>query len=76
MIVASGLVVFLVLGLLAFRPISIPDEKECLSENGVVTEIFASGTKDISFKLRGFDKTFYVNRGIERGLDLAKLKPI
>jgi len=26
------------------------------------------------FKLQGLDKTFYINRGLERGLDLKKLR--
>ena len=32
------------------------------------------GSKDVVFKLQGLDKEFYINRGLERGLDLKKLR--
>ena len=69
-----GGTIFFALGLLAFRPVPTPGENDCLSLRGLVTEINESGTKDVSFKLQGINKTFYVNRGLERGLDLDKLR--
>lgn len=77
-IILTGLVflglVFLGLIILAFRPVPIPDEKDCLILKGTVGEIYEAGTKDIVFKLRGVDKEFYINRGLEKGLDLKKLR--
>lgn len=63
------------MGVLIFRPVPIPDdEQDCLSVKGIVTQIHEGGDKDIVFKLQGFDKTFYINRGLERGLDVKKLR--
>ncbi len=72
-IILLGLL-FLGPGILIFRPVPIPDEKDCLSLKGTVTEIYEGGIKDVVFKLQGLDKEFYINRGLERGLDLKKLK--
>ena len=57
-----------------FRPITNPEEKDCSIVKGTVKEIYESGVKDVVFKLRGHDEEFYLNRGLERGLDLKKLK--
>lgn len=62
------------LGVLIFRPVPIPEESECLISKGSVTKIYEAGVKDVFFELQGLDKKFYVNRGLERGLDLIKLK--
>ena len=67
-------VVFLGLGILIFRPVPIPDEKDCLSLKATVTEVYVGGVNDVVFKLQGLDKEFYINRGLERGLDLKKLR--
>lgn len=72
-IILTGLV-FIGLGTLAFRPIPIPDEKDCLILKGTVREVYEAGTKDVAFKLNGLDKEFYINRGLEKGLDLKKLR--
>lgn len=62
------------LGVLIFRPVPIPDEEDCLRVTGRVTDIFEGGVKDVVFNLQGVNRTFYVNRGLERGLDLSRLK--
>ena len=71
--ILTGLL-FLGLGILIFRPVPIPAEKDCLSLKRTVSEIYEAGVKDVVFKLQGFDKAFYINRGLERGLDLKKLR--
>lgn len=72
-IIALGLA-FFVVAILALRPVRIPDEKDCLSLKGTVSKISVGGVNDVVFKLQGIDKEFYVNRGLERGLDLNKLQ--
>ena len=67
-------VVFFLLGILILRPVPIPDEKDCLVVRGTVIEINEDGVKDVVFRLAGQDRTFYVNRGLERGLELEKLR--
>lgn len=66
--------VVLAVGVLVFRPVPIPDEKDCLIVKAKVTEVYEAGFKDIVFKLQGVDKEFYINRGLERGLDLQALR--
>jgi len=72
-LVLCGLII-LGLGVLIFRPVPFPDEKDCLSLKGKVTEIYEAGVKDVVFKLEGFDGEFYVNRGLERGMELNNLR--
>ncbi len=67
-------VLFVVLGFQTFRPVPIPEESDCLTLNGTVARIYESGVKDVFFELKGIDKKFYVNRGLERGLDLNELQ--
>lgn len=67
-------VVFFGLLLFAFRPVPISEEEDCLMLKGTVHTIYEAGTHDVVFKLNGHDKEFYVNRGLERGMDLEKLK--
>ena len=67
-------VLFLLLGILILRPVPIPDEKDCLIVKGTVIEINEDGVKDVVFRLEGQERTFYVNRGLERGLELEKLR--
>lgn len=67
-------VAFIALGILIFRPVPIPDERDCLIVKGRVIEIKEGGVNDIVLRLADQDQTFYVNRGLERGLELEKLK--
>jgi hypothetical protein len=60
--------------LLALRPIPVIPEGECKVTSGIVTEIFEGGEKDIVFHLQGDARDFYINRGLEKGLDLMELK--
>jgi hypothetical protein len=66
--------VFLGLGIVMFRPVPVPDEKDCLSVKGKVTKVYEAGVNDVIFKLEGSDKEFYINRGLERGVDLQELR--
>lgn len=66
--------IFLGSGVLILRPVPIPDEKDCLVVTGTVIGITEGGVNDVIFTLAGQDKTFYINRGLERGLDLDKLR--
>lgn len=62
------------LGVLIFRAVPIPEESGALISKGTVTKIYESGVKDVFFELKGIDKKFYVNRGLERGLNLDELQ--
>ena len=71
---ALSVVVFVGLAGLTILPVPIPEENDCLIVKGTVLEVFEGGTKDVIFRLQGQDKMFYINRGLERGFDLEKLK--
>ena len=67
-------IAFIGLLLLVLRPVPIPLEKDCLIKKGVVSEVYEGGTNDVVFKLQDQHQQFYVNRGLERGLELNKLR--
>lgn len=64
----------LVIAVLCLRPVPIVPEENCLTLKAIVTEVYEDGVNDVVIKLRGQDKTFYVNRGLERGLNLESLQ--
>ena len=66
---------FVTLAAFTLRPVPVPeDEKECLSVTGIVSNIFEGGVKDVVITLKDNPKTYYINRGLESGLDLADLR--
>lgn len=68
--------ILLVLFLMIFRPVPIPsDEKELIPISGTVAHVFEGGENDANFLLEEHSgKMFYINRGLENGLDLENLK--
>ena len=65
----------LTIGSLAFavpgmRPVHEPTEENMETVSAVVTGVRATGSYDIFFKVRDHEgENFYINRGVERGLD-------
>ena len=68
-----GSLLLMILVISVFAPVPVPSEDDCLVETGVVTHVFESGSKDVTLILSGNQKRYYVNRGLERGLELGKL---
>ncbi len=67
---AAAVVMFVTLAAFTLRPVPVPeDEKECLSVTGTVSNIFEAGAKDVVITLEGNAKTYYINRGLEKGLN-------
>ena len=64
----------LIAGVSIFRPIPIVEESEALQVEGYVTDIYSGASFDIVFKITGSDKKYYINRGLERGLEMDILK--
>jgi len=62
------------LGLFILKPISIGEPEEWLSVTGKVSEIREGGVKDIVFQLEGEERSFYINRGFEKGFELQALQ--
>ena len=65
---------FLGFAVLILIPVPIPEEKDCLITKGAVVQISEAGVKDVVFRLKDRGRSFYVNRGLEKGLDLKKLR--
>lgn len=59
---------------LIFRPSSIVSEAEALVTKGRVTEIYEGGVKDVVFRLENDHHIYYINRGLENGLELENLR--
>jgi len=64
----------LIIAVLIFRPVPIVSENKAISENGIVTEIYTNKGNDIVFILENTNRRFYINRGLENGLELNNLK--
>lgn len=65
---------FLLLAILILRPVPRATEHNIDTVSGVVVDIFEGGENDIVFKLSGNKTRYYINRGLEEGLDLHELK--
>ena len=68
------LFIFFSVPLLILRPVPIVAESEALTMKGVVTYIYEGGIKDVVFRIKDTETIYYINRGLENGLDLAELK--
>jgi hypothetical protein len=73
-IILASAVLFLAVLILIIRPVPHGNIENCINAKGTVTAVYEAGTNDVVFRLAGLDKEFYVNRGLERGLDLTKLR--
>jgi len=72
-LVSFSLIV-LIIAVLIFRPAPIVTEKNTISESGIVKEIYANKGNDIIFILENVERRFYINKGLENGLELTDLK--
>ena len=69
----AGLIALITV-ILILRTVPIPAEKDCLVLKGTVTKIYEGGVKDVVIELNGHNQKFYVNRGLQRGLNLQELQ--
>ena len=60
---------FLIACILVFRPVPIVKEEKALVVSGVVEKIKLTEGNDFVFKLKGNPTRYYINRGIETGLN-------
>jgi hypothetical protein len=70
-----GLAVILIpiIFLMFFRPVNTSRENS-VKVKGKLTKIYDAGNFDISFTLDNKKQRYYINRGIESGLDVENLK--
>ena len=73
-ITVSMVVAFFISGLYFFRPVPIVEEKDAITVTGIVVDIYEAGVKDVVFRLSGDKVIYYVNRGLEQGLNIDSLK--
>ena len=71
--IGLGVLFILTLGF-ALKPVPIVSEEKALIEKGVVKYISEGGTNDVLFTLENNNTKFYINRGLENGLDLNLLR--
>lgn len=72
--IAASIGLFVLLAIFTLCPVPTPPEKDCITIKGTVTHIYEGGVKDVVFVLDGRKETYYINRGLEQGLNLATLK--
>ena len=67
----STLVMFVLLVGFAFVALKVPDpiEENLYTVTGTVDNIVSECCKDINIRMRDTDERFYINRGVERGID-------
>ena len=72
--IMAAAILFVLLTAFILRPVPTPAEKDCFVVKGTVAHIYEGGVKDVVFVLNGQKQYFYINRGLEQGLNLAVLK--
>lgn len=61
----------LVLTVMALTPVPRPTPDRCYSVTGRVSSVTSPGGLDVSIWVEGDDHRYYINRGVERGIDVA-----
>ena len=70
----SFILIVSIIAVLIFRPVPIVSESKAISEIGIVKEIYSNKGNDVIFIMLNTDRKFYINRGLENGLELNNLK--
>ena len=68
------LFLFMLFCLKAMQPVPSVNEGKALSKTGIVHAIYEAGEKDVVFELKQEQQKFYINRGLENGLELVDLQ--
>ena len=67
-------IVFFLIAVAILRPVPIVSEDRAIVEKGIVADIYEGGKFDVVFLLENTERRFYINRGLENGLNLDTLK--
>ena len=68
------IILIVITALLILRPVPIVTEQEAISESRTVAHIFDGGNSDIVFRFHNDARIFYINRGLDEGLEIDLLK--
>ncbi len=60
--------------LINYLKVPILPESELSIVEGKVDAVFEGGVHDLCLRIEGNDKVYYINRGLENGLDLDEMK--
>ena len=71
--ITFGILIFVAF-ILIFRPVPIVEEQYAIETKGIVTDVYEGGRFDVVFKLKDRKQRYYINRGLENGLDLKDLQ--
>ncbi len=72
----SCLTVFALL-VLIFTPVPAPKAKNCFTVNGEISAVFSACCQDVNLKLKGDNRRFYINRGLDNNeIKLAELRAL
>lgn len=66
--------ILIIIAVLILRPVPIISEDEAITEELIVSKIYTNKENDIFFIMKNTPRKFYINRGIEKGLELNNLK--
>jgi len=67
-------ILFFLFAVLILRPVPIVSEDRAIMETGIVSDIYEGGENDLVFRLENKKRRYYINRGLENGLDLTDLQ--
>ena len=74
-IVALSVLAFVGIVLMALRPVTTPNRSNTRYVEAEVLNVYAGdGENDIVIELSGHDDSFYINRGLEKNLDIQDLQ--
>ncbi|GLR17156.1 hypothetical protein [Portibacter lacus] len=72
-LIVFGLLFFIAC-MFIFRPVPILFEKDAIIKEGIVSKIYEGQGNDVVFVLENNQQRYYINRGLENGLNLNNLK--
>ena len=61
---------------MALKPLAIGKEEKAISISGVISQVYGTGEYDVVFILDNSPKKYYINRGLENGLELDNLQKL
>jgi hypothetical protein len=72
-IIAGGLLLFAAIVLATWRPVPV-STKQAIVEQGIVTELYEAGVKDLVLKINGKARSYYLDEGLAQGFNLSQLR--
>lgn len=71
-LIAIALLFLLLVGLV-LKPVPMIAESEAIKVTGKVAGVYQTGIKDVHIAIEGSTQNYYINRGVEAGLNIKDL---